>query len=201
MWIYEKKLEHPVTVSRPDPAFAKLVITQYGGPDGELSASLRYLNQRYSMPFDKAKALLTDIGTEELAHMEMIAALVYKLVQGADCKDYEAAGWGGQYVQHDNGLFWTDANGVPWTAKYIACLGDPITDLTEDMAAEQKARTTYEHLISCTDDPCVKSMLRFLWEREVVHFQRFGEMLNDVNEYMTKCNVWSPGIDTRKEDK
>ena len=190
MWIYEKSLERPVTISRPDPAFAKLVITQYGGPDGELSASLRYLNQRYSMPTDKAKALLTDIGTEELAHMEMIAALVYKLVDGADPKEMEAVGWGGQYAQHNHGLFWTDANGVPWSAKYIACLGDPITDLTEDMAAEQKARTTYEHLIALTDDPCVKDMLRFLWQREVVHFQRFGEMLNTVQEHMSKKNVW-----------
>lgn len=190
MWIYEKSLERPVKVSCPDPAFAKLVITQYGGPDGELSASLRYLNQRYSMPTDQAKALLTDIGTEELAHMEMIAALVYKLVDGADPKDMEAAGWGGQYAQHNHGLFWTDANGVPWSAKYIACLGDPITDLTEDMAAEQKARTTYEHLIELTDDPCVKDMLRFLWEREVVHFQRFGECLNDVQEHMGKKNMW-----------
>jgi len=198
MWIYEKKLEHPVRVSCPDLKFAKLVITQYGGPDGELSASLRYLNQRYSMPTDKAKAVLTDIGTEELAHMEMIAALVYKLSECADCKDYEEAGWGGQYVQHDHGLFWTDANGVPWSAKYIACLGDPITDLTEDMAAEQKARSTYEHLIACTCDPCVKETLRFLWEREVVHFQRFGEVLNDVQEWMCKCkHVWT-GHDMKK---
>ncbi|EGO64024.1 manganese catalase family protein [Acetonema longum] len=191
MWIYEKKLEHPVKISCPDVAFAKLVITQYGGPDGELSASLRYLNQRYSMPFDNAKALLTDIGTEELAHMEMIAALVYKLTEGACPEDYQAAGWGGQYVQHDNGLFWTDANGIPWSAKYIAALGDPITDLVEDMAAEQKARATYEHLIQMTSDPCVKDMLRFLWEREVVHFQRFGEMLNTVQDWQAqKQHLW-----------
>lgn len=190
MWIYEKALEHPVKVSRPDVAFAKLVVTQYGGPDGELGASLRYLNQRYSMPTDRAKALLTDIGTEELAHMEMIAALVYKLTEGASPRDYEAAGWGGQYVQHNHGLFWTDANGVPWSAKYIACLGDPIADLTEDMAAEQKARVTYEHLIELTDDPCVKDMLRFLWQREVIHFQRFGEMLNTIQEHMGKKNMW-----------
>lgn len=190
MWIYEKKLQHPVMVSKPDIAFAKLVVTQYGGPDGELSASLRYLNQRYSMPTGQAKALLTDIGTEELAHVEMIAAMVYKLVEGATPKDYEDAGWGGQYAQHNHGLFWTDANGVPWSAKYIACLGDPITDLTEDMAAEQKARSTYEHLIHLTDDPCIKDTLRFLWQREVVHFQRFGEMLNTVQEHMSKTNMW-----------
>jgi len=191
MWIYEKKMEHPIRVSCPDVKFAKMVITQYGGPDGELSASLRYLNQRYSMPTGMAKAVLTDIGTEELAHMEMIAGLVYKLVDGACCEDFKAAGWEGQFVQHDCGLFWADANGVPWTAKYIACLGDPVTDLAEDMAAEQKARTTYEHLIACTDDPLVKDTLRFLWEREVVHFQRFGETLNHVQEWMCQGkHVW-----------
>ena len=190
MWIYEKTLQHPVNVSCPDLAFAKLVITQYGGPDGELGAALRYLNQRYSMPTGQAKALLTDIGTEELGHMEMIAAIVYKLVAGATAKDYEDAGWGSQYAQHKQGLFWTDANGVPWCAKYIACLGDPIADLTEDMAAEQKARVTYENLIQLTDDPCIKDTLRFLWQREVVHFQRFGEMLNTVQEHMTKTNAW-----------
>lgn len=196
MWIYEKKLERPMCVSCPDVAFAKLVITQYGGPDGELSASLRYINQRYSMPTGKAKALLTDIGTEELAHMEMIATLVYKLTEGACPKDFEAAGWGGQYAQHDHGLFWTDANGVPWSAKYIACLGDPITDLTENMAAEQKARATYEHLIQMTCDPLVKDSLRFLWQREVVHFQRFGEMLNEVQCFMLE-HRWK-GEDVKK---
>jgi len=192
MWIYEKKMEHPVRVTCPDVKFAKMVITQYGGPDGELSASLRYLNQRYSMPTDNAKAVLTDIGTEELAHMEMIAALVHKLTDGACPEDYKAAGWEGQWTQHDSGLFWSDANGVPWTAKYIACLGDPITDLTEDMAAEQKARTTYEHLICATNDPLAKATLRFLWEREVVHFQRFGETLDTVQEWMSASkHMWA----------
>lgn len=200
MWIYEKALECPARVSKPDLDFAKLVITQYGGPDGELGASLRYLNQRYSMPTDRAKALLTDIGTEELAHMEMIATLVHKLVDCADCEDFMEAGWSGQYVQHNHGLFWTDANGVPWSAKYIACLGDPIADLAEDMAAEQKARVTYEHLIECTCDPLVKQTLRFLWQREVVHFQRFGEMLNTVQEYMCKRNTWN-GAETQAEER
>ncbi len=191
MWLYEKKLEAPVRVTCPDVRFAKLVITQYGGPDGELSASLRYLNQRYSMPTDMAKAVLTDIGTEEMAHMEMIAALVHKLTEGADVKDYEEAGWGGQWAQHDHGLFWSDANGVPWSAKYIACLGDPITDLTENMAAEQKALSTYEHLIAATDDKLAQATLRFLWQREVVHFQRFGETLNTVQGWMNEAkHVW-----------
>lgn len=180
MWIYEKKLQHPVRVSCPDPRFAKLVITQYGGPDGELSASLRYLNQRYTMPTDKAKALLTDIGTEEMAHMEMIATLVYKLLDGVPAEVLDREGLGGHYAQHDHALFWQDANGVPWSAKYIQATGDPVADLTENMAAEQKARATYENLIHLTDDPCAKDVLKFLREREVVHFQRFGEILNDV---------------------
>jgi len=199
MWVYEKKLEHPVRVTCPDVKFAKMVITQYGGPDGELGASLRYINQRYSMPTDMAKAVLTDIGTEEMAHMEMIAALVYKLVDGAGPEDFKAAGWEGQWAQHGCGLFWTDANGVPWSAKYIACLGDPIADLTENMAAEQKARVTYEHLIAATCDPLAKATLRFLWQREVVHFQRFGETLNDVQEWM--CNSKHMWHGYRPEEK
>lgn len=191
MWIYEKKMERPIRVCRPDVKFAKMVISQYGGPDGELSASLRYLNQRYSMPTGSIKALLTDIGTEELAHMEMIAGLVYKLTECADPEDFKAAGWEGQWTQHDHALFWTDANGVPWTAKYIAALGDPITDLVEDMAAEQKARATYEHLIAATNDELAIDTLRFLWQREVVHFQRFGEALNDVQDWMASGkHVW-----------
>ncbi|HHU33287.1 MAG: manganese catalase family protein [Zhaonellaceae bacterium] len=184
MWIYEKKLEFPVRVTKPDVQMAKYLITQYGGPDGELSASLRYLNQRYSMPTNKAKAILTDIGTEELAHMEIIATMVYKLVKDASPEEMKRAGLGGHYAQHDHALFWVDANGVPWSAKYIAALGDPIADLHEDMAAEEKARATYEHLIHLTDDPGVIEALRFLREREVVHFQRFGETLDHVHEYL-----------------
>lgn len=190
MWIYEKQLEYPVRVSCPDPKFAKAVITQYGGPDGELSASLRYLNQRYSMPTNKAKALLTDIGTEELAHMEMVATIFYKLTAGASPEELKAAGMEGYYAQHDHALFWQDANGVPWMASYIAALGDPVADLTEDMDAEQKARATYEHLICLTDDPLVKDTLRWLREREIVHFQRFGECLNDVQEYLRAKKVF-----------
>lgn len=184
MWIYEKKLQYPVRVTRPDVQMAKYLIAQYGGPDGELSAALRYLNQRYTMPTGKAKGLLTDIGTEELAHLEIIATMVYKLLKGVSPEEMRRAGLGSHYAQHDNALFLNDANGVPWTAAYIAALGDPVTDLTEDMAAEQKARATYEHLIRLTDDPALKDGLRFLREREVVHFQRFGEALNDVQGYL-----------------
>jgi len=190
MWIYEKKLQYPVKVYGCDVQMAKYLITQYGGPDGELSAALRYLNQRYTMPTGMTKGLLTDIGTEELAHLEIIATMVYKLLKGATLEQLKEAGLGGHYAQHDRALFYTDANGVPWTATYIAALGDPITDLHEDMAAEQKARTTYEWLINLTDDPGVKDTLRFLREREVVHFQRFGEALRYVQEYQDSKKVY-----------
>ena len=186
MWMYEKKLQYPANVSCPDVRMAKYLITQYGGPDGELSAALQYLNQRYTMPIKEAKGLLTDIGTEELAHLEIIATLVYKLLKGVPAKKLREAGLGGQYADHDNALFYTDAVGNPWTATYIQAKGDPIADLTTDMAAEERARSTYEHLINLTDDPCVKDTLRFLREREVVHFQRFGEALRLVQEW-TDC--------------
>lgn len=185
MWIYEKKLEIPVRVEKCDIAMARYLNAQYGGPDSELAAALRYLNQRYSMPTKKAKGLLTDIGTEEMAHLEVIATLIYKLTKGVSPEELREAGLGGHYAHHDNALFYTDANGVPWSAMYIQATGDPIADLVEDMAAEQKARATYEHLINLTDDTGVKDALRFLREREVVHFQRFGEALNDVQDYMS----------------
>ncbi|HHV72830.1 MAG TPA: manganese catalase family protein [Clostridia bacterium] len=183
MWIYEKKLQYPVRVYKPDVRMAKYLITQYGGPDGELSAALRYLNQRYTMPTAMAKGLLTDIGTEELAHLEIIATMVYKLLKNASLEEIKQAGLGGHYAQHDRALFYTDANGVPWTAAYIQATGDPVTDLHEDMAAEQKARSTYEWLINLSDDPGVIDALRFLREREVVHYQRFGEALRNVYEF------------------
>jgi spore coat protein JC len=182
MWIYEKKLQIPVRVCKPDTRMAKLLITQYGGPDGELSAALRYLNQRYTMPNKLAKGLLTDIGTEELAHLEVIATMVYKLLDGVSVAEIKRAGLDDMYAVRDGALFYMDPNGVPWTASYIQAHADPVADLHEDMAAEQKARATYEHLLDLTDDPCLKDGLRFLREREVVHFQRFGEALRSVQE-------------------
>lgn len=184
MWVYEKKLQYPVKVSGPNPKLAKAVITQYGGPDGELAASLRYLTQRYSMPLDQGKALLTDIGTEELAHMEIVAALVYNLIKDASIHEIKAAGLEGYYADHDRAVFFVNGAGVPWTASYIQAKGDPITDIYEDMAAEQKARSTYEYLIQLSDDPCVTDVLTFLREREVVHFQRFGELLELTYDYL-----------------
>lgn len=190
MWIYEKKLQYPVRVSEPDPALAKKIITQYGGPDGEASASLRYLTQRFSMPLNEAKGTLTDIGTEELAHMEIVGSLFWKLLQGASKEDIEKAGLGGYYVDHGCNPFYIDTSGNPWTASYVQTKGDIIVDLYEDMDAEQKARITYEHLIQLTDDPWVKDVLRFLREREVVHFQRFGETLRIAQEWKDSKKVF-----------
>ncbi|WP_333861048.1 manganese catalase family protein [Clostridium sp.] len=189
MWIYEKKLQYPVNIRCKDLKMAKYLVAQYGGPDGELSAGIRYLNQRYTMPTGKTQGLLTDIGTEELAHVEIIATMVYQLLKDATIDELKEAGLASHYTQHGKATFPTDANGVPWTAAYIQATGDPITDLHEDMAAEQKARTTYEHLIKLTDDVDIIDVLKFLWAREVVHFQRFGEALVQVQDLMDtkKC--------------
>ena len=187
MWIYEKRLEHPVHITRADLKMAKLLMAQYGGPDSELGAGLLYLTQRYSMTDQRVIATLTDIGTEEMAHWEMIAAMIHQCMQGATCAELDAAGLGGYYVIHDHGVFPVDPNGVPFTASYIACTGDPIADLTEDMAAEQKARVTYEHLMNMTDNPQILEPLYFLREREVVHFQRFGECLEIVQGRQNGC--------------
>lgn len=183
MWIYEKKLQHPINIKNKDLRMAKYIVTQYGGPDGELGAALRYLNQRYTMPTNKAKGLLTDIGTEELAHVEMISTMLYQLMKDATPEEMIEVGLGSHYAQHGLSLFPTDANGVPFTSAYFQASDDVITDLTEDMAAEQKARATYEHLMHLTDDPDLIEPLKFLRQREVIHFQRFGEALDDVQFY------------------
>ncbi|WP_411501805.1 manganese catalase family protein [Brevibacillus centrosporus] len=182
MWIYEKTLEIPVRVSKPDLQMAKFLLTQYGGPDGELSSALRYLNQRYTMPNKRIKALLTDIGTEELGHMEVIATLVYKLVKDATPMQMREAGLGAHYADHDKALFYADANGVPWTAAYIQTKGDPIADLADNIATEEKARATYQWLINLTDDPDVSQVLKYLRGREIVHSQRFREALFMLEE-------------------
>lgn len=174
MWIYEKKLQYPVRVSKCDPRVAKYLVEQYGGADGELSAALRYLNQRYTIP-DKVIGLLTDIGTEEFAHLEMIATMIYKLTKDATVKQLEAAGLGPHYSIHDRALFYSNSQGVPWTAAYIQAKGDPIADLYEDIAAEEKARATYQWIIDQTDDVDLQDSLKFLREREIVHSLRFKE--------------------------
>ncbi len=193
MWQYEKKLQYPVKIATPNPKIAQVIITQFGGPDGELAASLRYLSQRYSMPYAELKGLLTDIGTEELAHMEMICAMVHQLTRNLSEAEIKAKGFDTYFVDHTAGVYPIAASGVPFSASYFAVKGDPITDLHEDLAAEQKARTTYDNLIRLIDDPDVLDPLRFLRQRELNHYQRFGEALelttdrlNSKNYYM--CN-------------
>ncbi|MCP3032692.1 manganese catalase family protein [Halobacillus sp. A1] len=185
MWTYEKKLQYPVKVSECNPRLARFLIEQYGGADGELSAALRYLNQRYSIP-DKVIGLLTDIGTEEFAHLEMIAAMVYKLTKDATPDQLKEAGLGPHYANHDKALFYHDAAGNPWTATYIQAKGDPIADLYEDIAAEEKARATYQWIINMSDDPCLNDSLKFLREREIVHSQRFREAVEILKQERDK---------------
>ncbi|MGE7766186.1 manganese catalase family protein [Peribacillus sp. NPDC096540] len=181
MWVYEKKLQYPVRVSNCNPRLAKYLIEQYGGADGELAAALRYLNQRYTIP-DKVIGLLTDIGTEEFAHLEMIATMVYKLTKDATPQQMVAAGLGEHYANRDGALFYQNAAGDPWTATYIQAKGDPIADLYEDIAAEEKARATYQWLIDISDDPDINDSLRFLREREIVHSMRFREAVEILKE-------------------
>lgn len=178
MFKYEKKLQYPVNITKKDLKMAKYLNSQYGGPDSELSAALQYMNQRYSMPDMKGKALLTDIATEELGHLEMIATMIYQLTKGATIEEFKKAGMGGNFAIHDGTFFLNDPNGVPFTASYISTTGDHITDLESDMAAEQRARATYEHLMDLTNDPDVLGPLDFLRQREIVHYQRFKELRN-----------------------
>ena len=191
MWIYEKKLEYPIKTKNPNPGMAKVIITQYGGPDGELAASLRYLSQRFSMITPQARAVLNDIGTEELAHLEMIGSMVKQLTKNASIDQLKAAGLDPYYADHDKAVYPQSAAGVPFTAAYLQAKGDPVADLVEDMAAEQKARATYEWLINLSDDPDVIEPLKFLREREVVHFQRFGETLRIVQDFLDSKKVYA----------
>ena len=182
MWKYEKRLQYPVSIKKKDLRLARYLITQYGGSNGEMAAALRYLNQRYTMPDNRGKALLTDIGTEELAHIEIICTMIYQLMKDATIDEIKAAGLDTHYAEHDSALYPTDSNGVPFTVAYFATTGDPLADLSEDMAAEQKARAVYENLIDLTDDPDVIGPLLWLRQREVVHFARFKELYDYYKE-------------------
>ena len=176
MWKYVKRLEYPINIKKKDLKMAKLLVTQYGGANGELAAALRYLNQRYTMPDNRGKALLTDIGTEELAHVEMISTMIYQLLKDATLEELKEAGLDSHYAEHGKGLYPTDSNGVPFTVTYFATTGDLLADLSEDMAAEEKARATYENLIDLTNDLDIIGPLLWLRQREIVHFQRFKEL-------------------------
>ena len=200
MWTYDKKLQYPVKISRPNPAMAKVIITQFGGPDGELAASQRYLAQRYSVPYDEVKATLTDIGTEELAHIEMICAIVHQLTRNMTIDEIKKTGFDTYFVDHTTGLYPIAASGSPFSAMYFQSKGDLITDLTEDLAAEQKARTTYDNILRLVDDPDVRDPIKFLREREIVHFQRFGEALRTDKDHLASKNFYAfnPEFDKRR---
>ena len=197
MFLYNKKLQYPVKISCTNPRLAGIIISQYGGPDGELGASLRYLSQRYSMPFDEQKALLTDIGTEELGHLEMIGAIVHQLTRNLKEKDIEGTPFEQYFVDHTAGVYPTAASGFPWSAASMQVKGDPIADLSEDLAAEQKARVTYDNILRLSDDPDVNDVIKFLREREVVHFQRFGESMEQLRQKLNQKNVYfmNPAMD------
>ncbi|MEG0780780.1 MAG: manganese catalase family protein, partial [Oscillospiraceae bacterium] len=174
MFVYEKKLQYPVKIKNTNPRLAAAILTQYGGPDGELGASLRYLSQRYTMPYPELKALLTDIGTEELSHLEMVGTVVHQLTRNLTEEEVKKAGYDAYFVDHTAGIYAASAAGFPWSAASMAVKGDLIADLTEDLAAEQKARVTYDNILRLSDDPDVSDVIRFLRAREIVHFQRFG---------------------------
>ena len=191
MFVYEKKLQYPVKIRNTNPALAKFIISQYGGPDGELGASLRYLSQRYAMPSAELKGLLTDIGTEELGHLEMIGAIVHQLTRSLTVEQIKSAGFDTYFVDHTAGVYATAASGFPWSAAGIGIKGDVIADLNEDLAAEQKARVTYDNILRLSVDPDVNDVIRFLREREIVHYQRFGEALRTAQEKLDQKNIYA----------
>lgn len=197
MFIYNKKLQYPVKIAHPNPRLASIIISQYGGPDGELGASLRYLSQRYSMPFDELKGLLTDIGTEELGHLEMVGAIVHQLTRNMKDEQYRDPAFAPYFVDHTAGVFPTAASGAVYNSGMMQVKGDPIADLAEDLAAEQKARVTYDNILRLSDDPDVNDVIKFLREREIVHFQRFGEAMQLLREKLNQKNVYymNPAID------
>ena len=197
MFVYEKKLQYPVKIAAVNPKLASVIISQYGGPDGELGASLRYLSQRYSMPYPELRGLLTDIGTEELGHLEMVGAIVHQLTRRLSEEQIRQDGFAPYFVDHTAGVYPTAASGFPWSAASMAVKGDVIADLSEDLAAEQKARVTYDNILRLSDDPDMNDVIRFLREREIVHFQRFVEGLRLAREKMDQRNVYylNPSFD------
>ena len=197
MFVYEKKLQYPVNIKTPNAKLAKLISSQFGGPDGELGASMRYLSQRYSMPYPELKGLLTDIGTEELGHLEMVAAVLHQLTREMSDEEIKKSGFDTYFVDHTAGVYPTAASGFPWTAGSMQVKGDVIADLNEDLAAEQKARVTYDNILRLSDDPDVNNVMRYLREREIVHYQRFGEALRKTLDRLDEKNYYfmNPAFD------
>ncbi len=199
MWLYEKKLQHPVKIKNPNPQLAQIIISQLGGPDGELAASMRYLHQRYSSPYDEVTGILTDVGTEELAHLEMIAAILYQLTRNLSEEEIKNSPFATYFVDNTTGLYPVAASGVPFDMKYVGVKGDILTDLHEDLAAEQKARTTYDNILRLADDPDVKEPIKFLRQRELVHFQRFGDAIRIAQDKLDARNFYAvnPSFDKK----
>lgn len=191
MWTYEKKLEYPVKIKNPNPKLAQIIITQMGGPDGELGAAMRYLHQRYSCPYDKVTGILTDVATEELAHLEMIAAIIYQLTRNISPDEIAGTPFATYFVDHTTGAYPVSAAGVPFDMKYVGVKGDILTDLNEDLAAEQKARTTYDNILRLVDDPDVRDPIKFLREREIVHYQRFGDCIRIAQDHLDSKNFYA----------
>ena len=200
MWIYDKKLQYPVKIKNPNPAAAKVIISQLGGADGELAASMRYLHQRYSMPYNEVVGILTDVGTEELAHLEIIAAILYQLTKGVSAEEMKRAGLDTYFVDHTAALYPQSAAGIPFDMKYVGIKGDVFADLNEDLAAEQKARVTYDNILRLVDDPDIKDPIRYLRARELVHYQRFGDALRIAQDKMNSKNFYAfnPSFDKGK---
>ena len=191
MWMYDRKLQYPVKIKNPNANYAKIIISQLGGPDGEIGAAMRYLNQRYSMPYKEVVGILTDVGTEELAHVEMVASILYQLTKGLSTDEIKKAGMDTYFVDHTTGIYPIAASGVPFDMKYVGVKGDVIADLNEDLAAEQKARVTYDNILRLVDDPDVRDPIKYLREREIVHYQRFGDALRRTQEHLDSKNFYA----------
>ncbi len=201
MWTYEKKLQYPVKIKNPNPKLAQIIISQLGGPDGELAASMRYLNQRYAMPYGQVTGILTDVGTEELAHLEMVAAILYQLTRNLSQEEIAKSPFATYFVDHTTGLYPVAASGVPFDMKYVGIKGDVIADLNEDLAAEQKARVTYDNILRLCDDPDVRDPIKYLREREIVHYQRFADALRITQEQLDSRNFYAinPAFDCKRK--
>ena len=191
MWFYEKQLQYPVKIKNPNPKLASVIISQLGGPDGELGASMRYLHQRYSCPFDKVTGILTDVGSEELGHMEMIAAIIHQLTKNLTLEQIDGTPFAAYFVDHTTSAYPVAASGVPFDMKYIGVKGDILTDLNEDLAAEQKARTTYDNILRLSDDPDVNDVIKFLRAREIVHYQRFADAIRIAQDNLDSKNFYA----------
>lgn len=191
MWIYEKKLQYPVKISNPNPKLAQIIISQLGGPDGEMGASMRYLHQRYSCPYAKVSGILTDVGTEELAHLEIVASIIHQLTRNLTNEQIAGSGFATYFVDHTTGVYPVAASGVPFDMKYVGVKGDILADLNEDLAAEQKARVTYDNILRLTDDPDVRDVIKYLREREIVHYQRFGDAIRISQDNLDSKNFYA----------